>query len=101
MTTDNPEVDVVQQDEPEVVISFRQALAAGVNRLASALDDFDATVNRKVQASTAVDDARAQVASAQSQLQVVTTSEDETRKVTLLAFDDLSDTLAAGRATLS
>ena len=77
--------------------TFRQALTAGVNRLATTLDDLNVAMGRKEQASTSVDDARQQVASAQSNHQSAGMAVDDARTAAVDAFDILIDTLAAGR----
>ena len=82
-------------DAPEP--TFRQALTAGVNRLATTLDDLNVAMGRKEQASTAVDDAHHRVASAQSNHQSASMSVDDAHAAAVDAFDILIDTLASGR----
>ena len=77
--------------------TFRQALTAGVHRLATTLDDLNVAMGRKEQASTAVDDARQQVASVQSNHQSAGMAVDDARTAAVDAFDILTDTLASGR----
>ena len=103
ITEESPMPETMPVAEAQGVIepvSFRQALTAGVNRLATALDDLDATGGRKAQAAVAVGDAHAQVAVAQEQMQIVSGSVDDARAAAVGAFDILADTLSTGRASI-
>ena len=103
----DPPIETVQEpaSEMEAIVagpepSFRQSLTAGVNRLATALDDLNIVMGRKEQASGAVDDARQQVVTAQANMQGVSMAVDDARAAAVDAFDILADTLAAGRASV-
>ena len=82
---------------PPAAPSFRQAMTAGVNRLATSLDNLDVMSGMLSQASSAVDDAIAQQKAAESQRDTVVVSVDDARADAVAAFDGLTNVLTTGR----